>query len=51
VLRQNGEGKLSHHPQLTELVEGVAKRVLPAEIRLSIHQVALERSEETAEPA
>ena len=46
VLRQNNEGKLSHHPQLTELVEGVAKRVLPAEIRLSIRQVALERSEE-----
>ncbi|MDC7824200.1 glycerol-3-phosphate 1-O-acyltransferase PlsB [Pseudomonas sp. BLCC-B13] len=51
VLRQNGEGKLSHHPQLTELVEGVAKRVLPAEIRMSIRQVALERGEDAAEPA
>ena len=51
VLRQNGEGKLSHHPQLTELVEGVAKRVLPAEIRMSIRQVALERGEEPAESA
>ncbi|MEO4046200.1 glycerol-3-phosphate 1-O-acyltransferase PlsB [Pseudomonas sp. CAU 1711] len=51
VLRQNGEGKLSHHPQLAELVEGAAKRVLPAEIRLSIRQVALERGEEATEPA
>jgi glycerol-3-phosphate O-acyltransferase len=50
VLRQNGEGKLSHHPQLAELVEGAAKRVLPAEIRLSIRQVALERGEEAQEP-
>ncbi len=51
VLRQNAEGKLSHHPQLAELVEGAAKRVLPAEIRLSIRQVALERDEDGGDPA
>lgn len=51
VLRQNAEGKLSHHPQLAELVEGAAKRVLPAEIRLSIRQVALERDEDGGAPA
>ncbi|MBM7059869.1 glycerol-3-phosphate 1-O-acyltransferase PlsB [Pseudomonas sp. UL073] len=49
VLRRDEAGKLSHHPQLAEVVEGVAKRVLPAEIRLSIRQVALERAED--EPA
>ncbi|MCY1502078.1 Glycerol-3-phosphate acyltransferase [compost metagenome] len=49
VLRRDEAGKLSHHPQLAEVAEGVAKRVLPAEIRLSIRQVALERAEE--EPA
>lgn len=48
VLRQDEAGKLGYHPQLRELAEGVAKRVLPAEIRLSIHQVALERQEEDA---
>ncbi|WP_239670480.1 hypothetical protein, partial [Pseudomonas aeruginosa] len=31
-----------------ELAEGAAKRVLPAEIRLSIRQVALERPAEEA---
>ena len=36
-------GKLSYHELLGELAEGAAKRVLPAEIRLSIRQVALER--------
>ena len=46
VLRQDSAGKLSHHPQLAELAEGAAKRVLPAEIRLSIRQVALERGED-----
>ncbi|UVE16706.1 glycerol-3-phosphate 1-O-acyltransferase PlsB [Pseudomonas sp. LS44] len=46
VLRRDEAGKLSHHPQLPEVAEGVAKRVLPAEIRLSIRQVALERGEE-----
>ena len=40
VLRQDEAGKLSHHPQLSELVEGAAKRVLPAEIRLSIREEA-----------
>ncbi|SDG90231.1 glycerol-3-phosphate acyltransferase [Pseudomonas benzenivorans] len=48
VLRQDEAGKLSHHPQLGELAEGAAKRVLPAEIRLSIRQVAMDRSEEPA---
>lgn len=46
VLRQDSAGKLSHHPQLAELAEGAAKRVLPAEIRLSIRQVALQRGED-----
>lgn len=42
VLRQDEHGKLGYHDKLGELAEGVAKRVLPAEIRLSIRQVALE---------
>ena len=46
VLHQDEAGKLGYHAELRELAEGVAKRVLPAEIRLSIHQVALERQEE-----
>ncbi|MBQ1559101.1 MAG: glycerol-3-phosphate 1-O-acyltransferase, partial [Pseudomonas sp.] len=46
VLRQDEAGKLSHHPLLSELAEGAAKRVLPAEIRLSIRQVALDRNED-----
>jgi glycerol-3-phosphate O-acyltransferase len=49
VLRRDAQGKLSHHPMLDELAEGAAKRVLPAEIRLSIRQVALHRSEEAAD--
>jgi glycerol-3-phosphate O-acyltransferase len=49
VLRQDEAGKLSHHPLLNELVEGAAKRVLPAELRLSIRQVAMDRSEEALE--
>ena len=49
VLRQDSAGKLSHHPLLNELAEGAAKRVLPAEIRLSIRQVAMDRNEETIE--
>ena len=49
VLRQDEAGKLSHHPLLNELAEGAAKRVLPAEIRLSIRQVAMDRNEEAAE--
>ncbi|TLX54013.1 glycerol-3-phosphate 1-O-acyltransferase [Stutzerimonas nosocomialis] len=51
VLRQNEAGKLSYHPLLGDLAEGAAKRVLPAEIRLSIRQVALERNEDALEPA
>lgn len=46
VLRLDEAGKLAYHDKLGELAEGVAKRVLPAEIRLSIRQVALERHEE-----
>ncbi|WP_236232938.1 glycerol-3-phosphate 1-O-acyltransferase PlsB [Pseudomonas tohonis] len=46
VLRQDDAGKLSYHPALGDLAEGAAKRVLPAEIRLSIRQVALERQGE-----
>ncbi|MHA6494297.1 glycerol-3-phosphate 1-O-acyltransferase PlsB [Pseudomonas borbori] len=49
VLRQDEAGKLSHHPLLNELAEGAAKRVLPAEIRLSIRQVAMDRNEEALE--
>ncbi|MDB5982691.1 MAG: plsB [Pseudomonas sp.] len=49
VLRKNEAGKLSYHELLGELAEGVAKRVLPAEIRLSIRQVALHRSEDVTE--
>jgi glycerol-3-phosphate O-acyltransferase len=50
VVRRDEEGKLSHHPMLGELAEGAAKRVLPADIRLSIRQVALHRDDEVAEP-
>ncbi len=50
VLRQDPAGKLSHHPLLGELAEGAAKRVLPAEIRLSIRQVAMDSSEDVLEP-
>ena len=50
VLRQDEAGKLSHHKQLSELVEGAAKRVLPAEIRLSIRQVAQDREPALLEP-
>lgn len=50
VLRKDATGKLSHHPLLAELAEGAAKRVLTAEIRLSIRQVALERGEDMEPP-
>ncbi|WP_172147843.1 MULTISPECIES: glycerol-3-phosphate 1-O-acyltransferase PlsB [Pseudomonas] len=50
VLRRDAAGKLSHHPLLSELAEGAAKRVLPAEIRLSIRQVAMDSSEDVLEP-
>jgi glycerol-3-phosphate O-acyltransferase len=49
VLRRDEAGKLSYHPLLGELAEGAAKRVLPADIRLSIRQVALHRSEDAAD--
>ncbi|WP_369958906.1 glycerol-3-phosphate 1-O-acyltransferase PlsB [Pseudomonas benzenivorans] len=49
VLRQDEAGKLGHHPQLGALVEGAARRVLPAELRLSIRQVALDQGEEALE--
>jgi glycerol-3-phosphate O-acyltransferase len=49
VVRQDEAGKLSHHPMLSELAEGAAKRVLPAEIRLSIRQVAMDRNEDVLE--
>ncbi len=39
VVQANTEGKLSYHDKLGALAENAAKRVLPAEIRLSIHQV------------
>ncbi|MBU2321667.1 MAG: glycerol-3-phosphate 1-O-acyltransferase, partial [Gammaproteobacteria bacterium] len=50
VLRRDAAGKLSHHPLLSELAEGAAKRVLPAEIRLSIRQVTMDSSEDAADP-
>ena len=40
---------MSYHDLLGELAEGAAKRVLPAEIRLSIRQVALHRVDGAAE--
>ncbi|ARU89395.1 glycerol-3-phosphate 1-O-acyltransferase PlsB [Pseudomonas sp. M30-35] len=46
VLRQDEAGKLSHHPLLSELAEGAAKRVLPAELRLSIRQVTMDQTED-----
>ncbi|MCY1412393.1 Glycerol-3-phosphate acyltransferase [compost metagenome] len=51
VLRPDTNGKLGYHEKLSELAEGAAKRVLSAEIRLSIRQVALQRSEEATETA
>lgn len=45
VLGKNIDGKLSFNEQLGELVESVAKRVLSAEIRLSIRQVAFDKPE------
>ena len=49
VLRKDAAGRLGYHALLGELAEGAAKRVLPAEIRLSIRQVALHRNDETPE--
>lgn len=45
VLHADAQGKLSYHDKLGELAEGVAKRVLSAELRLSIRQVALHRDD------
>ena len=45
VLRPDSNGKLGYHDKLGELAEGVAKRVLSAELRLSIRQVALHRED------
>lgn len=39
VLNTDAEGKLSYHDKLGALAENAAKRVLPAEIRLSIRHV------------
>ncbi len=43
VLYADAGGKLGYHERLSELSEAVAKRVLSAELRLSIRQVALHR--------
>lgn len=45
VLRVDAHGKLSYSDKLAGLAEGVAKRVLSAELRLSIRQVALHRDD------
>ena len=45
VLHADAQGKLGYRNKLGELAEGVAKRVLSAELRLSIRQVALHRDE------
>ncbi|MGS7253763.1 glycerol-3-phosphate 1-O-acyltransferase PlsB [Pseudomonas anuradhapurensis] len=45
VLQADSQGKLGYHDKLGELAEGVAKRVLSAELRLSIRQVALHRDD------
>ncbi|MBJ9977870.1 glycerol-3-phosphate 1-O-acyltransferase PlsB [Pseudomonas sp. S75] len=45
VLHPDERGKLGYHDKLGELSEGVAKRVLSAELRLSIRQVALHQDE------
>ncbi|MNT99986.1 hypothetical protein D3C72_2429870 [compost metagenome] len=45
MLHADGQGKLGYHDKLAELAEGVAKRVLSAELRLSIRQVALHRDD------
>ncbi|MBV2207198.1 MAG: glycerol-3-phosphate 1-O-acyltransferase, partial [Pseudomonas sp.] len=50
ALSADANGKLGYHDDLGEVAEGVAKRVLPAELRLSIRQVALERHEDEVTP-
>jgi len=49
VVSTDANGRLGYHEKLAELAEGAAKRVLPAEIRLSIRQVALERHHDDSE--
>lgn len=49
VLRPDTAGKLGYHEKLSELAEGAAKRVLSAEVRLSIRQVALHRNDDNPE--
>jgi glycerol-3-phosphate O-acyltransferase len=46
VLHRRYNAKLGYHPGLGRLAEGMARRVLPADIRLSIRQVALHRRED-----
>ena len=49
VLLPDAAGKLGYHEKLGTLVEGAAMRLLSAEIRLSIHQVAIApRAEDAA---
>ncbi|GGJ82017.1 glycerol-3-phosphate 1-O-acyltransferase PlsB [Pseudomonas matsuisoli] len=49
VLFKDAAGKLGFQDQLSEVTESVAKRVLPADLRLSIQQVALHRDEDAPE--
>ncbi|MFF7708073.1 glycerol-3-phosphate 1-O-acyltransferase PlsB [Pseudomonas sp. NPDC007930] len=46
VVFRDGEGRLGYQARLGELAEGAAKRVLSAEVRLSIRQVALQRNQD-----
>lgn len=46
VLTPDADGKLGYHSKLGELAEGAAKRVLSAELRLSIRQVALHQEDQ-----
>jgi glycerol-3-phosphate O-acyltransferase len=48
VVHRNDEGKLGYQSGLGELAEGAAKRVLSADVRLSIRQVTLHRNEDLA---
>ncbi|MBD1550456.1 glycerol-3-phosphate 1-O-acyltransferase PlsB [Pseudomonas typographi] len=43
VVFKDAQGRLGYQGRLGELAEGAAKRVLSAEVRLSIRQVALQR--------
>ena len=45
VVQTDTAGKLSYHEKLGSLAESAAKRVLPAEIRLSIRQVTDDEDE------